>query len=177
VCQEKRLYINRLQQFWRSPFNVFDLILTFFCALTLLVIAFAGCGAHSKGEEIFDTLLLVARNVLQFGRLAAVMRQYVPIIYYASHSFVIWHFGRSGQSIFSRPKHIDLTAARRAGYTSLDLDIEDEAEADSEELDRPLLQRDPVLFDAGSEQRPAVSPQRKEAVHDRDLDDVWAELG
>jgi hypothetical protein len=148
-----------------------DLILTFFCALTLLVIAFAGCGTHSKGEEIFDTLLLVARNILQFGRLAAVMRQYVPSSIMRP---IHLEFGRSGQSIFSRPKPIDLTAARRAGYTSLDLDIEDEAEADSEDLDRPLMQRDAVLFDAGSEQRP---PQRKEAVHDRDLEDVWAELG
>lgn len=54
-----------------------DLVLTIFCALTLLVLAFAKCGTGSKEEEIFDTLLLVARNVLQFGRLAAVMRQYV----------------------------------------------------------------------------------------------------
>lgn len=66
-----------LQQFWQSPFNVVDLVLTLFCALTLLVLVFASCGAGSKEEEIFDTLLLVARNVLQFGRLASVMRQYV----------------------------------------------------------------------------------------------------
>ena len=52
-----------------------DLILTVFCAVTLLVIAFAGCGSTSKEEEVLDTLLLIARNVLQFGRLAAVMRQ------------------------------------------------------------------------------------------------------
>ncbi|TFY79560.1 hypothetical protein EWM64_g4453 [Hericium alpestre] len=84
------------RQFWKYPFNIFDLIVTTFCALTLLVIVFAGCGAASKEEEILDTLLLVARNVLQFGRLAAVVRQ-------------------SGQSIFTQPKPIDLSAARRAG--------------------------------------------------------------
>jgi hypothetical protein len=65
------------QQFWKYPFNVFDLIVTVFCVLTVLVIVFAGCGATSKEEEIFDTLLLVTRNVLQFGRLANIVRQYV----------------------------------------------------------------------------------------------------
>lgn len=70
-----RRNIALFQQFWKSPFNTVDLILTVFCALTLLVLAFAKCGTGSKEEEIFDTLLLVARNVLQFGRLASVMRQ------------------------------------------------------------------------------------------------------
>ncbi|KAH6916951.1 hypothetical protein BKA70DRAFT_1177637 [Coprinopsis sp. MPI-PUGE-AT-0042] len=113
-------------QFWQSPFNVVDLVLTLFCALTLLVLVFASCGAGSKEEEIFDTLLLVARNVLQFGRLASVMRQ-------------------SGQSIFSRPKPIDINAARRAGF-GMELDVESD---DDDELSRPLV-RNPVLFDAGN---------------------------
>ena len=52
-----------------------DLILTVFCVITLAVIFFAGCDNTSKEEELLDTLLLVARNVLQFGRLASVMRQ------------------------------------------------------------------------------------------------------
>ncbi|KIJ66320.1 hypothetical protein HYDPIDRAFT_109320 [Hydnomerulius pinastri MD-312] len=146
------------RQFWRSPFNVFDLILTLFCAITLLVLAFAGCGATSKEEELLDTLLLIARNVLQFGRLAAVMRQ-------------------SGQSIFSRPKPIDISAVRRAGYTSLDLDLEDEDE--DAELGRPLVQ-DPVLFDAPDDERPGMMTDMSraaQAVRERDMEDVWAELG
>lgn len=76
VSIEKTWTEIRPQQFWKSPFNVVDLMLTMLCALTLLVLAFAKCGTGSKEEEILDTLLLVARNVLQFGRLAAVMRQY-----------------------------------------------------------------------------------------------------
>ncbi|KAI0782381.1 hypothetical protein BC629DRAFT_1519158 [Irpex lacteus] len=63
------------QQFWKSAFNIMDLILTAFCVITLLVIFLSGCNDPSKEEELLDTLLLVARNVLQFGRLAAMMRQ------------------------------------------------------------------------------------------------------
>ncbi|EIM92261.1 uncharacterized protein STEHIDRAFT_164582 [Stereum hirsutum FP-91666 SS1] len=150
------------QQFWKYPFNIFDLIVTTFCVLTLLVIVFNGCGTASKEEEILDTLLLVARNILQFGRLATVVRQ-------------------SGQSIFTRPKPIDLTAARRAGY-SLDMDLDLPDDDESDELRAPL-NRNPVLFDSdspGEEQRPShlsEMPRAVQAVKDRDEEDVWAEIG
>ncbi|KAJ4485886.1 hypothetical protein J3R30DRAFT_3326505 [Lentinula aciculospora] len=146
------------RQFWKSPFNIVDLVLTSFCALTLLVLAFAKCGSTSKEEEILDTLFLVARNVLQFSRLAAVMRQ-------------------SGQSIFSRPKPIDINAARRAGYTNLDIDIESDDEDDTE-LARPLV-RNPVVFDADQPRQQPLSdmPLAAQGVENRDAEDMWAELG
>ncbi|KAJ7631164.1 hypothetical protein FB45DRAFT_1059033 [Roridomyces roridus] len=145
------------RQFWKSPFNVVDLILTSFCAITLLVLAFAKCGTATKEEELLDTFLLIARNVLQFGRLAAVMRQ-------------------SGQSIFSRPKPIDIrNAARRAGYQDLEL----ESDTEEDELGRPLIRSDPVIFDASGEGRPRLSamPRAEEAAREQDEEDVWAALG
>lgn len=71
-------------------------------------------------------------------------------------------YSRSGQSIFSAPKPIDLNAARRAGY-SLDIDMEDE-EADLES-GQSLLGRDTVLFDASREQRPQAQNEHN----------VWAD--
>jgi len=43
--------------------------------ITLLVVLFTPCSGRGKEEEIFDTLLLVARNFFQFGRLALIMRR------------------------------------------------------------------------------------------------------
>ncbi|KIO16227.1 hypothetical protein M407DRAFT_191462 [Tulasnella calospora MUT 4182] len=154
------------KQFWKSPFNVVDLILTLFCAVTLLVLVFAECGSTSKEEELLDTLLLVARNVLQFARLAAVMRQ-------------------SGQSIFTRPKPIDLTLPHRSGPNGsygLDIDLEDDEEADVRPLGRPQ-----VVFDAeqrAREQERRMQQQRRAAaqaavrpVDTGDQTDTWASLG
>ncbi|GAA5970642.1 hypothetical protein JCM11641_007382 [Rhodosporidiobolus odoratus] len=90
------------KQFWHSYWNALDLVITCFCAVTVVVIFFGGCSA--KGEEVFDTFLLVVRNLFQFGRLALVLR-------------------KSGKNVFARPAPIDLSSAR--AY-SLDLDLDDE---------------------------------------------------
>ncbi|KAF9056598.1 hypothetical protein BJ165DRAFT_1522496 [Panaeolus papilionaceus] len=151
------------KQFWKSPFNIIDLALTLFCAITLLVLVFAQCGAGSKEEELFDTLLLVARNVLQFGRLASVMRQYVDLI---------------GPLNCVRTD----TTARRAGFMDLEYDSEEE----DGELHRPLV-RNSVLFEAQEDnnhnnRRPVDGassnmPKVAQGIRDRDTDDLWAELG
>ncbi|GAA5827297.1 hypothetical protein JCM5353_005963 [Sporobolomyces roseus] len=90
------------KQFWVSYYNTLDLGVTLLCVVTLAVIFFKGCSA--KGEEVFDTFLLVVRNLFQFGRLALVLR-------------------KSGKNVFSRPAPIDLSSARTY---SLDLDLDDE---------------------------------------------------
>lgn len=86
---------------------------------------------------------------------------------------------RSGQSLFTRPKPIDLSAPRRGGL-ALDIDMEDEEDAG--ELGRPLIRSD-VVFDAGEEQprnpRPPMHtdmPRAVQAAQERDDEDLWAGL-
>lgn len=83
---------------------------------------------------------------------------------------------RSGQSIFSRPKPIDLSAARRSGY-SLDIDM-----AAEEEYSRSAGYNQ-VLFDtpeddiAPQERLPPPRPKAPPVRDDRDVEDMWASLG
>ena len=81
---------------------------------------------------------------------------------------------RSGQSIFARPKPIDLSAARRAGVSlDMDLDLSDE-ESDSH---HGPLHRNAVVFDAQDDGPMSDMPRAAQAARDRDDEDMWAELG
>ena len=86
---------------------------------------------------------------------------------------------RSGQSIFARPKPIDLSAARRAGVgLDMELDLSDD---ESDGLESPLRRNG--VFDAQngqhSTQRGPVSdmPRAVQGARERDGEDMWAELG
>ncbi|KAF9508248.1 hypothetical protein BS47DRAFT_1377738 [Hydnum rufescens UP504] len=133
--------------FWKSLFNWVDMAITLFCIVTLLIIASTPC--ESKGEEVFDTLILVARNFVQFGRLAAIMR-------------------KSGTSIFARPKPIDLLQSR-----AMDIDMDDDGdEVVAEQGFRPIPHND-VLFDMRRD-RPAKPPG---PAPPEDQEDLWASVG
>ena len=82
---------------------------------------------------------------------------------------------RSGQSIFSRPKPIDISTARRARFIDLEIEREDDSD---DEASRPLV-RNPVLFDAGPAREEVRKPltEMPRAGGPRDADDVWAEIG
>jgi hypothetical protein len=115
-------------QFWQSWYNYLDVGMTFFCVITVLVVFFSGCSA--KGEEVFDDVLLIARNAIQFGRLALVMRRSVVSLIMQCHAENN-ALDRSGKSVFSRVSMIDLDEANdeNDNFFTLDLDQEDE-EAD-----------------------------------------------
>lgn len=99
------------------------------------------------------------------------------------------HGSRSGHSIFSRPKPIDLSAARRAGF-SLDIDLADEDTYGDASAAAALVPAD-VLFDAegagggrreglgghGRKRSMTDMPRAAEAAQTRDDEDMWAELG
>ncbi|KAI1788818.1 hypothetical protein LXA43DRAFT_1096987 [Ganoderma leucocontextum] len=178
------------RQFWRSVWNIMDLVITAFCGITLLFILFSGCDNTSKEEELLDTLLLVVRNILQFGRLATVMRQYVLFLMPTSPPTLDpdQRPARCVPELRSTalplspaadepPFPIDLSAPRRRGFT-MDIDMEDEEDAG--ELARPLMRSD-VVFDAGEErlQRAPMTdmPRAVQAAQDRDEEDMWASLG
>ncbi|RHZ77655.1 hypothetical protein Glove_174g176 [Diversispora epigaea] len=59
--------------FWKSLYNIIDIILVMLCVITLILILKGGC-LH-KGEEIFDLTLLIVRNLVQFGRLIVMLRK------------------------------------------------------------------------------------------------------
>ncbi|CAG8481877.1 10866_t:CDS:2 [Acaulospora morrowiae] len=59
--------------FWKSIFNIADIILVFLCVTTLIFLLKGGC-SH-KGEEVFDLVLLIARNLIQFGRIILMLRK------------------------------------------------------------------------------------------------------
>ncbi|EJU00059.1 hypothetical protein DACRYDRAFT_81726 [Dacryopinax primogenitus] len=163
------------RKFWKSPFNYLDIFVTLFCIVTLITVSVSGCSGTSKSEELLDTLLLVARNVLQFTRLANVLR-------------------KSGRSIFARPAPIDLSQARRLGY-ALDIDLFDEDAQLAEEdphAAAPLVpqgqsrregQNGGVVFDAARESTVTAEGQDRMGRPDRgkvfgtdDAEEQWAHL-
>ena len=80
---------------------------------------------------------------------------------------------RSGQSIFSQPKPIDINTARRAGF-GLDGDLD----SDEEDAEQQPLVRESVVFDAetlAGDEEQGNMPRTAPAL--RDQTDIWAEIG
>jgi hypothetical protein len=78
------------QKYPMTILNVLDLLLVAFCSLTLMLVFIWPCSEGARGksmtyfsvilltwkeEEIFDTVLLVIRNAVQFLRLGNILRR------------------------------------------------------------------------------------------------------
>ncbi|CAO3681601.1 unnamed protein product [Rhizopus stolonifer] len=62
------------KNYWKSAWNIVDIILVALCAVTLLVLT-TGCSIGERNEAIFDTMLLVIRNGFQLFRLFMMLRR------------------------------------------------------------------------------------------------------
>ncbi|KAI7893264.1 uncharacterized protein EV154DRAFT_502241 [Mucor mucedo] len=62
------------RDYWRSLWNIIDIILVILCAITLIVLT-TGCSVGERREAIFDTVLLVIRNGFQLFRLFMMLRK------------------------------------------------------------------------------------------------------
>jgi len=102
-------------------------------------------------------LILVVRNIVQFGRLLSIMR-------------------RSGTSIFAGPKPIDLSRPRP---TAMDIDMDDDDVYDESNYSR--LGTNDVLFDARGDTMPSPTPPPPPAHPPRppppeEDEDMWANV-
>lgn len=162
-----------------------DVAVTLFCVVTVMVVVSTPCASASKGEEMFDTLILVVRNLVQFGRLLSIMRRYVSIFTNRSRPTPPSLPGRlcsrrSGTSIFARPKPIDLSRPRSA--TAQDIDLSDEEDYDGSDYSR--LRTTDVLFDASPRDGLGRPPTRTPPPPPRPVgppppeedEDMWANV-
>ncbi|CEP18379.1 hypothetical protein [Parasitella parasitica] len=62
------------RRYWKSVWNIVDVILVGLCAVTLIVLT-TGCSVGERSEAIFDTVLLVIRNGFQLFRLFMMLRK------------------------------------------------------------------------------------------------------
>ncbi|GAA5810241.1 hypothetical protein MFLAVUS_003661 [Mucor flavus] len=60
--------------YWKSVWNIVDIILVGLCAVTLIVLT-TGCSVGETNEAIFDSILLVIRNGFQLFRLFMMLRK------------------------------------------------------------------------------------------------------
>ncbi|KIR51176.1 hypothetical protein I315_06359 [Cryptococcus gattii Ru294] len=110
VLEVTTRWIANGRKYPMTPLNIIDLTLVFFCTLTLILVFLNPCGSGTRNEELLDTILIVARNTVQFLRLGSILR-------------------RSGHSWLNPPKPIDLSQARDASL-ALDFDLDDEEDTE-----------------------------------------------
>ena len=76
-CHGFKYHFLICQLYWKSLWNIVDLVMVALCVTTLLYLMFGECSKARAREAVLDTLLLVVRNGIQFVRLVLMIRKYV----------------------------------------------------------------------------------------------------
>ncbi len=106
--------------FWKSTWNLFDLIITALCVATLVALLVTRPLAHheechSRSEEfrnkenMADLVLIVIRNIAQGVRICVMMRKYVPPPFSHHLHQIVLTYARNKRSLLQRPTPLDLT--------------------------------------------------------------------
>ncbi|TPX36018.1 hypothetical protein SmJEL517_g01753 [Synchytrium microbalum] len=81
--------------YWKSTWNIVDLVMVLLCGMTLLYLLFGECTKARSREAVLDTVLLVVRNGIQFVRLVLMLR-------------------KNRRPLLSRPGNVDFDSVRSA---------------------------------------------------------------
>ncbi|TPX40104.1 hypothetical protein SeMB42_g06146 [Synchytrium endobioticum] len=87
------------KHYWKSVWNILDLVMVALCAMTLVYLLFGECSMARATEAVLDTILLVVRNGIQFSRLVLMIR-------------------KNRRHLSSRPGNIDFESVQSANVIS-----------------------------------------------------------
>lgn len=103
-----RCYSINEQLFWKSLWNVGDVLLVGLCVITLIVLGFGECGESRSTEAVAEEIVLVLRNGAQLVRLMRMVAKYVILIESRKGPYLIMSSShRNRRQLTTRNTNID----------------------------------------------------------------------
>jgi hypothetical protein len=75
MISEFLLRYYAIKNYFKQFYNVLDALVLGLCLMTFCLIISHSCGDSSKREALFEEIMLVIRNVVQFARLGRMMHR------------------------------------------------------------------------------------------------------